>query len=566
MRIAIIADPHIHDAAFDWRGDGAPSLRTLADTIGSTRVFNESGPAARAALDDIAARGISIVIVPGDLTDDGQRHARDKAIGMLQEYSVRHGMRFFATVGNHDLFACAGRHHAKRLLNPDGSHDLVTSDAQAPASGEVARIVSEAMYCPGYDETIPAMAELGFMRQARDLHWESPFGTCDDLNRRRYEVASDTGVVRASMIDASYLVEPVEGLWLLSLDANVYRPADDGVGSSLGFVDDADAGWNAAIKHKRFLLDWIAGVTQRATAQGKQLIAFSHYPVVDPLSGTYSDELALFGKSAFALRMPLPEVSEQLSAAGLRCHFSGHWHVNNTARFESDTGYLVNISMPSPVGFPAAYKIAEIDAVGMSMQTIPIREVEGFDLAFAAYAREAQRTGMAAGLLLGAADHFEFISRHLALLVRDRYLPREWPAALQTELTAMKLAEVATLGGRGPLPAAATALGQLPFFEMIVDWYRLRKGGDVARQDIDATRLAAYRALIDHFAIGNWPDGSMPAQLAIFMRMLGRYLACAPSADFHIDRATGTIAELAVSRPRASDAPSSARSASAGTT
>ena len=47
---------------------------------------------------------------PGDLTDDGQRHARDKAIGMLQEYSVRHGMRFFATVGNHDLFACAGRY------------------------------------------------------------------------------------------------------------------------------------------------------------------------------------------------------------------------------------------------------------------------------------------------------------------------------------------------------------------------------------------------------------------------------------------------------------------------
>lgn len=566
MRIAIIADPHVHDVAFDRRGDGAPSLRTLADTIASTRVFNESSQALRAALDDIAARGISIVIVPGDLTDDGQRHAHDKALGMLEEYSTRHGMRFYATVGNHDLFARAGRHHAKRLLNPDGSFDLVTSDALVPACGERARIVSEAMYCPGYDETIPAMAKLGFMRQARDLYWESPFGTCDDLNRRRYEVVSDTGAVRASMIDASYLVEPVEGLWLLSLDANIYRPADDGVGDSRGFVDDADAGWNAAIRHKRFLLDWIADVTQRATAGGKQLIAFSHYPVVDPLNGTYPDELALLGNSGFARRMPLPEVSAQLTEAGLRCHFSGHWHVNDTARFSSDNGHLVNISMPSPVGFPAAYKIADIDAAGMSVQTVPIRDVEGFDLAFTAYALEAQRTGMAAGSLLEAADHFDFISRHLALLVRDRYLPKEWPQALAALVPGMTLSDMAALGGRGPLPAAVARVGDLPFFEVIVDWYRLRKGGDFALQYIAADRLAAYRALIDRFAAGNWLDGPVPAQLAIFVRMLQGYLAGAPSADFHIDRASGTIADLSVSPARASDAPTSARSALAETT
>jgi 3',5'-cyclic AMP phosphodiesterase CpdA len=47
-------------------------VRTLADTMISTRVFNEGGPAFRAVLDDIVARGIRLVVIAGDLTDDGQ--------------------------------------------------------------------------------------------------------------------------------------------------------------------------------------------------------------------------------------------------------------------------------------------------------------------------------------------------------------------------------------------------------------------------------------------------------------------------------------------------------------
>ena len=48
------------------------------------------------------------------------------------------------------------------------------------------------------------------------------------------------------MIDASYLVEPVDGLWLLSIDANVFEPRDGDLdpAAEASYIDSTDAGWN----------------------------------------------------------------------------------------------------------------------------------------------------------------------------------------------------------------------------------------------------------------------------------------------------------------------------------
>ncbi|WP_234187290.1 hypothetical protein [Shinella sp. NM-101] len=50
IRIAVIADPHVHDCTWRPEGTGLPgAIRSLAQTAASTRVFNESIPAFRAA-------------------------------------------------------------------------------------------------------------------------------------------------------------------------------------------------------------------------------------------------------------------------------------------------------------------------------------------------------------------------------------------------------------------------------------------------------------------------------------------------------------------------------------
>lgn len=556
MKIAVIADPHFHDVN-NRQGVGVGegvAIRTLADTATSTRVFNESYAATRALLDDIVRRGISLVVVAGDLTDDGQKSTMAAATALFADYSRRFGLRFVATPGNHDLYAIHGRHQSKRFLNPDGSHTLVTSDASVEQGGSVERIVSDEMYCGGYAQAIPAMAAFGFFRSECDLHWESPFGSDDRLEARTFEVVSADGQIVRRIIDASFLVEPVEGLWLLSIDANVFEPrkgAADEVAET-SYHDSTDAGWNSMLRNKRFVFDWMADVAARAKAKGKQLIAFSHYPIIDPLNGTSADEARLLNDTSFLRRTPNPEVSKAAAATGIKIHFSGHLHINDTAVFRDGDDFLVNVAVPSMVGFPPAYKLVDLQGKRLDVETVTIADVPGHDLAFEHYRREAVREGASAAVT-EATNHADFLSRHLADMVRFRYLPKEWPqdlAGLVPQLTlgdltafagtsrALSVADAAT----GSVAAdSAGALADLPFFEMVVDWYRLRKGREVALDFIAPERIMAYRQLARRYADGAWPQGCLQDRLASFMRMMSDWLDSLPSRDFAIDLATGEV-------------------------
>lgn len=559
-RFAVIADPHFHDISRRpgaWTGEGA-AIRTLADTVASTRVFNESCQATRALLDDIVRRGISLVVVAGDLTDDGQASTMAAATALLDDYSRRFGLRFVATPGNHDLYAIHGRHQSKRFLNGDGSHALVTSDADAGQGSSVERIVSTEMYCSGYEAAINAMGAYGFFRRNGDLHWECPFGSDDALAARTFEIMSVDGGTKRTMIDASFLVEPAEGLWLLSIDANVFEPRNGDLDPALetSYHDSTDAGWNAMARNKGFVLDWMRDVAARAEAAGKQLIAFSHYPIVDPLGGTYADEAKLLGNTGFMRRTPRAEVSRIAAATGIRVHFSGHLHLNDTAIFRHGEDFLVNIAVPSMVGFPPAYKIVDARPDVLEVETITIAEVDGYDAVFPHYRVEARRTGLPADLA-EAVNHADFLSRHVVGMVRHRYLPDEWPADLAALVLQLQLGDLDTLAGICEPVAAREAFEVLagsrksgagsegwrgiPFFDMVVDWYRLRNGRDLALDFIDPERIGAYRALAQKFAARAWREGCLQDRLSSFMRMMTAWLDSKPSGDFLVDLASGEV-------------------------
>ncbi|GAA2856800.1 3',5'-cyclic AMP phosphodiesterase CpdA [Aminobacter niigataensis] len=558
MKIAVIADPHFHDIDYRQgvgRGDQV-AVRTLADTNASTRVFNESFHATKALLDDIVRRGISLVVVAGDLTDDGQQSTMVAATALLADYSRRFGLRFVATAGNHDLYAIHGRHQSKRFLNTDGSHTLVTSDPAMEQGDSVERIVSDEMYCGGYGAAIPAMGAYGFFRSEGDLHWECPFGTDDRLEARAFEIVSADGRTVRRMVDASFLVEPVEGLWLLCIDANVFEPKDGDLDSRLekSYHDSTDAGWNSMPRNKGFVLDWMKDVAARANAAGKRLIAFSHYPIIDPLNGTSADEAKLLNDTSFLRRTPGAEVSRAAAATGIKVHFSGHLHINDTAVFRDGDDWLVNIAVPSMVGFPPAYKIVEMDGERLEVETVIIADVPGHDAAFPYYRIEAARERTSAAVT-EAENHADFLSRHLAEMVRHRYLPKEWPRDLAALVPQLNLGDLDRLAGTTvPLTSgdAFTFLASagepdapdwqgLPLFEMVVDWYRLRKGREVALDFIDPARIAAYRHLAGRFAAGAWPEGCLQDRLASFMQMMMDWLASAPSRDFSVDLATGEV-------------------------
>lgn len=542
-RIAILADPHFHAVDFDPADTGAPypALRTLRDSTESTRIFNESGAALVAALDDIVARGIELVVIAGDLTDDGQVFNWRAVNALLDRYRAR-GLRFYATPGNHDLFAMSGRHHAKRFLLPDGSSQLVSS---APTNG--ADIVTPEMFCPGYADVLPLMRDLGYARGKGDLLWETPFGADPAWPSRLYPARSADGTVTLPMVDASYLVEPVAGLWLLSLDANTYRPngAAAVAAGEPEMRDCTEMGWNAALADKPHLLVWAKAVATRARSLGKTLITFSHYPVVDPLNGSATNERHLLGNTGFVRRMPTPDVASAFADAGIGVHFSGHWHINNTASHRAAEGQITNIAVPSLVAFPAAFKIIEVDGNTMGGQTIPVRQVPGFNMAFASYAAETAITGLDASQLLAAPDYGAFLDAHLAALVARRYLPLEWPAHLARLVPLLALSQVLALAGSAPVACAGfvpeAPNGGHTLFDLVVHWYALRKGADLAVVIIPPPLSSLYHTLIAAYAGRIWPDDSLQAHIATLLAIMQLYLDRHPSADFTLDLRTGAI-------------------------
>jgi len=160
-RVAIISDAHYHAIESDWGVQGANGLtpRSWHDSRGSTRVFNESHRALRAALDDIAAREIEIVVLLGDYSDDGQIQSVQAVSKLLKAHSARHGTRFFALPGNHDVSGETGRHHTKEFLTFDGTPQRVSSDESVHDA-----IWHEGMYCLGQPEGFAPMAAFGFTR------------------------------------------------------------------------------------------------------------------------------------------------------------------------------------------------------------------------------------------------------------------------------------------------------------------------------------------------------------------------------------------------------------------
>lgn len=82
-QVAFIPDIHFHDIYGDFSQQGFKgiqlakdippvSIRSMRSQIHSTRLFNENYFALITTLNDIAAKGITLVALPGDFTDDGQ--------------------------------------------------------------------------------------------------------------------------------------------------------------------------------------------------------------------------------------------------------------------------------------------------------------------------------------------------------------------------------------------------------------------------------------------------------------------------------------------------------------
>ena len=455
MQIAFMADVHLHDiygnlSDTDYKGVQIPGTdqhviaRSMKAQLNSTRLFNENYFAFKAALDDAAQRGIKFIVMPGDFSDDGQPMNIRGLKRILEAYSNEYDMRFILTTGNHDpvrpytipagkndFIGKGGKHQT--IMSSEGVIKKHDSDLPAIITNDICKL--------GYKEIIRELSEFGFTPQPRDLYWETPFSSYD-YNSYSYQIAAAESKLEKRIYqitkqnitvpDVSYLIEPKKGLWFLAIDANVYIPKETAIendtdGSHFG---SASIGYNNVLTHKQHLLGWVEKVCAEAKKYDKQLIIFSHYPMVD-FNDDASDHIReLMGNGKMQLhRVPQESVAKLFAEAGVRVHFGGHMHINDTGFRDFGSERLINIQIPSLAAYMPAYKLATIEDGQMYIETIVLDKVNGFRSLFPLYQMEfdyLKKSGQKSwnSDLLKSNTYLEFTNWHLKEMVKTRFLKK----------------------------------------------------------------------------------------------------------------------------------------------
>nr|WP_244545508.1 metallophosphoesterase [Algoriphagus locisalis] len=577
-QIAFLSDIHLQDVyaelnSEEFKGVLNPktgkfaTIRTMKSQINSTRLFNENYFAFIAALEDLKHRGIQLVVLPGDFTDDGQPMNVLALKKILDQYSAESGMRFFITTGNHDPVKPFGGEAGKRdFLGTDGSEQAIAGSKDVFSSEQAA--ISDQINYWGYTEITNALGDFGFFPSEKDLFWAHPFQELDvdnynfqqakassSLEDRVYK-AGDSGL---TLPDASYVVEPVDGIWLLALDGNVYTyTGTEWRGSSVGF--------NQAALHKKHQLDWIKKVASEAEKRGKTLISFSHYPLAEFHDGASDEMSALFGAQKFQLaRVPTTETTSLYAKAGIKIHFAGHMHINDTGIYQDQTTThtMYNIQVPSLAAYPPAYKkLTTSKSSTVEIETISLAEVDHMNEFFDLYRMEhrwlleKQDPGIWDSSILASKDYLEYTRNHLRELTKSRFIPSDWPENLAIllqnlspeELLAwskMEEAESENFLQEKMRKLKVRSKRSLPDHAIIDDFYLLKNGDELGKKLIPEERISFYEELISSLSQKtSSKEKGLNSELIQFFGIFEKLYHSNPSDHFAIDLKKNTIKKI----------------------
>jgi hypothetical protein len=611
IQIAFLSDVHLQDlygtfSDNSYKGILNPKtgrytlLRTMASQLHSTRIFNENYFAFIAALDDIAKRKIKYVALPGDYTDDGQPvHVRGLK-EILNQYQKKYGIAFFITTGNHDpvgpFLQDAGK---EDFLGKDGKNQPIYSkeDLYKPnLNGEQPVVVTADIAKMGYLGITDNLKDFGFYPNKKDKFWATPFSS---YNRENYsfEKASQAALLSNRVYnvapgyvvpDVSYVVEPVDGLWLMAIDGNIYIPKkNDGDPKDPKNYSEASTGYNNVLSNKKHLIKWVEKISAEAKKQGKILIAFSHFPMIDFNDNASAEIKQLLGPDKWQLnRVPVEEVARTFADAGLKIHFGGHMHINDTGIRTTEKGNtLVNIQTPSLAAYIPAYKVLTIKKNNLiDIQTIAIDEVPDYNALFDLYKMEyqflqSQQTKDIWNIeILKTKNYHDFTDFHLKELVRLRFLSDDWPSNFKDfflKLSARDLLVLSSVQSNSDFDEVLknkerfqkeweeakvksdqylkeNNLKKEDFnftgYDFLVDFYRFRSADELALADVGKGRAKAYKVLSQLFFENHKEETSkekpLQNQMRLFLIIFNKFLQEVPADHFSVDLKTGVITEL----------------------
>jgi len=174
----------------------------------------------------------------------------------------------------------------------------------------------------------------------------------------------------------SYVSEPINGIWVMGIDACLYTPS----GVTAGSISAST-------------LNWIKSVIDKSKQQKKILLSMMHHGLIEHFAG----QSTLFPEYVVS---DWQNVSTTLADYGLTVVFTGHFHAQDIAKKTSGNGFVFDIETGSTVTSPCPYRIITLNTITKSLQ-ISSRKIEGVTFntipagsTFQQYAKDYLSTGM----------------------------------------------------------------------------------------------------------------------------------------------------------------------------
>ncbi len=313
-RFAVVADPHLFDVSSSlpgpaWDRELGSGMKLLAE---SAEILAE-------CFGEVGALKPDFILIPGDLTKDGERASHLLMARALSEMESS-GIPVLVVPGNHDI------------LNPHAA--LFRADKREKTDS----------ITPGEFSTL--YADFGY----REAMSRDP----------------------ASL---SYAAEPVEGLWVIGIDACRYGEKQDHP------VTEGRLRGETA--------QWLSGLLGEAAAGNKTVIAFMHYGAMEHFQGQDS----YLGQYVVADHA---NVASLLSRGGVRAVFTGHGHAQDiTLERFPDGGFLFDVETGSLSSYPNPYRMASLSAEGiLDIESSFISSIPSRPAGFTEYSRRRLREGV----------------------------------------------------------------------------------------------------------------------------------------------------------------------------
>lgn len=357
IKLAVVTDTHVYDASLgnDETGD------LFTEAIASDRkAFLQSQRLLDTAIDQMIASGTEILLVPGDLTKDGERinhkTVRDSLLRARQA-----GIKVYVVPGNHDMNNPYGyKESLSQTLTAKGSVYL-EGNAFGVEAGSLAPHMTNITGAPLFME-----------------NWDqfyADFGFDDAIFRDPNSF--------------SFVAEPYEGLWVMAIDAINSSIKDVQQHWKDGNDNYNKTGGSLLAPERQATFDWVKEMAAKAKAENKVLVAISHagvvehFPgksalianyVIDGVANEFTKDLDIpeyrenyvnsytNENGEFVYNTPSEYISRELAKAGVNLVFSGHFHANDIAKREYEDGsWIYDIQTGASVSYPAPYRSLLLD-------------------------------------------------------------------------------------------------------------------------------------------------------------------------------------------------------------